>query len=477
MGRRYEHVDYSGLLAELQSNTARKLDEEEVSENKIVMFSRKAASSNGDEYTKGILEVINDMLIYGMRKDVDYYDYVERTLDLFTDLEGNRSSFCHAVLKKMKCDDRKDLSRVITFLREIKNAISNEDNDEYDFFVERLIDKTDFCEYIYNYLNVEGSLDNSIVHPVINKEKESLVLHRIWSNEKIKYVYSNRTGMIHDKACAHVKAMSDDEIVSSEEYLSEYAQCHECELKAYIRAGAKDIKEYDAYVKLFDLMGADKNMVKHMYINLGFQTKISNMHVEGYQYAGMNNNAITVWYRDDTWRIGITDKNRVRLEHNNYKLCKKKKREFTTGFHIQSDRTYSTDLAYVLHIIKNYRFEDHFEMVSKKKPVVNNDVMVPTPENIETKKLSIRDRVVAWLRSTLFRDNLRTTRKMDDISCPDNNQMCLYLWKDENGKENWSVGKYMPKKKQFYINFDSQRILTPASKVIKWVPLTEINAR
>lgn len=52
----------------------------------------------------------------------------------------------------------------------------------------------------------------------------------------------------------------------------------------------------------------------------------------------------------------------------------------------------------------------------------------------------------------------------------------LHLWVDEKGDKHWSSGRYLHDKKQFSVSYEGQKIITSIDKVIKWVPLDEINA-
>lgn len=483
MAKKYEHVDFTYLLDELQGNTALAVDEAGLDIKIVEGKADKITQTEDVMFYEDSLIVVSEMIQHVIRPYEMYLPHVETVLELFKALEGRSLTNTKKIEKMLGLHDKKKRSRIITWLNEIKNAI-NEGNDyNVEFFCERLCEKTDLCAYVRSFTGKEPY--EEVIDIIPAPKPESMKLHRILSDEKIKFVYSNKTLTIHDKSCSRVKLMDDEELNSSEEYLQGYVACPKCELKAYIRAGAKDIKSYDEYIKLFNLMGADRDLIKRMYLGLKFKTQLSHMHTEGYKYSNLTDNAITVWYREDTWRIGVTDKDRVRLEHNNYKRIKGGAREFVPGFHIQSDRTHSAKIDYALDVIRDYRFESHLAM----QPIRPKDTPVFPPKayeyvpkaSTETKVpdpvvKSLKNRFLDFLRRTIFRDKIRKARYISEDSMPENNEICLYLWVDEQGNARWSSGIYISSTKEFAVSYRQQRTTTSIDKVIKWVPLDEINA-
>ena len=82
--------------------------------------------------------------------------------------------------------------------------------------------------------------------------EESKERHRIMSNQKIKYLYSRKDDIIHDKHCDNVKDILDEDLLWTEEYLSNLKPCPECMIQAYVSAGAKDPKEMETYLGFFE---------------------------------------------------------------------------------------------------------------------------------------------------------------------------------------------------------------------------------
>lgn len=470
MGKSYEHTDYSNLLAELQGNTVKQATVQAGSRASVYAFGKAPIPEKTDIRYADSLRILNELFMAGFDESVDYLLHIEIAMELFQTIISKDTAYWKSIDDKLKVINSQEKNRIYNWLQDMKEAYENEDMEDFDFFKDRLSTASGFCTYATNYSQSPDVVDE----PPVCKESEKL--HRILSNEKIKYVYNERTNTIHDKSCSLVKQMSDSDICECEEYLSQYEPCKECEKKAYIRMGARDIKEYDKYVKLFELMGADINQIKRMYIALRFETKLSNMNIEESKYSAYDNNAITIWYREDTWRVGVTSKGKVRLEHNNYKVSKNGKREFTKGFHVQSDRFYSVQMKDVVDYIRDYRYEEHFvKQETQKKAVISVPEYDLSKNPSKDIKPSIRDRVVAFFRKTIFRDRIHFYNTNN--VAPIKNQICLYMTIDDQGKEHWMTGRYLSKKGEFSMFQEGKCINTPLKDVKKWLPVDKLNAK
>lgn len=140
---------------------------------------------------------------------------------------------------------------------------------------------------------VEPAESNSLIRG------ETETRHRIMSDEKIKFLYSKKLGVIHDKHFICAKHIPDDELEYSEDYQMNLKPCPECMLQAYIISGAKDPKEIERYLKFFEKTGFTEECVKNIFIDNKMKTRISS-------------DAMTIWHKDDTLRIkALPKKGRV----------------------------------------------------------------------------------------------------------------------------------------------------------------------
>ena len=83
---------------------------------------------------------------------------------------------------------------------------------------------------------------------------DSMSVGRIYDKigKKVKYLYSRKDGIIHDKHCDNVKDILDEDLLWTEEYFPNLKPCPECMIQAYVSAGAKDPKEMETYLSFFE---------------------------------------------------------------------------------------------------------------------------------------------------------------------------------------------------------------------------------
>lgn len=75
-------------------------------------------------------------------------------------------------------------------------------------------------------------------------------------------------------------------------------------------------------------------------------------------YTRISPDIMTIWHKEDTWRIkALPKKGRVQVYHNNYKVKARGEREFTQGFHIQNPICADTNIGYALSVIKHYKYK------------------------------------------------------------------------------------------------------------------------
>ena len=304
--------------------------------------------------------------------------------------------------------------------------------------------------------------------------EESEERHRVMSNQKIKYLYSKQDGIIHDKHCDNAKAILDEDLLWTEEYLPKLKSCPVCMIQAYVSAGAKDPKEIDTYLSFFDKTKMTIDQIRNIYVENGMKTRIST-------------DTMTVWHKEDTWRIkSLPKKGHVQLYHNNYAVRKKGEREFTQGFHIQSYVCSDTDIGYALNIIKNYeykpeKYELHNSNVNKseKKKAKQRQAekmemsSVPLEELLgaKTAEQSLWQKVKSYVtgffkKKTFF--ELNDFQLVSDQGYPKNQTICIYIWKDKNEQLSWQTGIYNQKLKHFSVRYGTTVYAINEDKVIAW---------
>lgn len=313
----------------------------------------------------------------------------------------------------------------------------------------------------------------SSMEPVCAYE-ESEERHRIMSDQRIKYLYSKKDGIIHDKHCDNAKDILDEDLLWSEEYLPKLKPCPDCMIHAYVIAGAKDPKEIETYLDFFERTKMTTEQIRNIYVENGMKTRISI-------------DTMTVWHKEDTWRIkSLPKKGHVQLYHNNYAVRANGVREFTQGFHIQSLMCADTDIRYVLNIIKKYEYkpEEYALHNGKLNKAEKKKAKQCQVEKIQKLTLSLEALLgektaepTLWQKVKSYISGLfskKTFFELNDFlmvseqGYPKNQAICVYIWKDKNEQLFWQTGIYNQKLKQFSVCYGTVRYAINEDKVIAW---------
>lgn len=302
--------------------------------------------------------------------------------------------------------------------------------------------------------------------------EESEDRHRIMSDQKIRYLYSRQEGVIHDKHCERAKEIRDEDLEWSEKYRTNWKPCPKCEIQAYIAAGAKDPKEIERYCQFFERTGMTRKQIRNMYIDRGVETRI---------YP----DAMTMWYKEDTWRIkALPKKGHVQLYHNNYVIRKKGIREFTQGFHIQSVSCEDTNIGYALGIIKNYEYKPeeyalHIRSANpaekskgkKVQPVMSLEEMLGNRMEPPATWKKIRDFFRSLFKKKSFFE-LNGFQLVSAQGYPKDQTICIYIWENKSGQLAWQTGIYDQKLEQFSVKYGAVVYAMKQDKVIAWKKMT-----
>ena len=304
--------------------------------------------------------------------------------------------------------------------------------------------------------------------------EESEERHRIMSDQRIKYFYSKKDGIIHDKHCDNAKDILDEDLLWAEEYLPKLKPCPDCMIHAYIIAGAKDPREIETYFGFFEKTQMTTKQIRNIYIENRMKTRI---------YM----DTMTVWHKKDTWRIkSLPKKGHVQLYHNNYTVEKNGVREFTQGFHIQSLMCSDTDIRYALSIIKKYEYKPeeyalHNSKLNKSEKRKSKQCQAEKMQKLtlslevllgeKTAEPTLWQKAKSYI-SDLFKKKtffeLNDFRLVSEQGYPKNQEICVYIWKDKNEQLFWQTGIYNQKLKQFSVCYGTVRYAINEDKVIAW---------
>ena len=354
-----------------------------------------------------------------------------------------------------------------------RKSISYVKSYEHSDFTD-LLDELQGKKESIEMIDGEAALADPSLMVSVCAYEESKERHRIMSNQKIKYLYSRKDGIIHDKHCDSVKDILDEDLLWTEEYLPNLKPCPECMIQAYVSAGAKDSKELETYLGFFEKTKMTIDQIRNVYVENGMKTRISI-------------DTMTVWHKEDTWRIkNLPKKGHVQLYHNNYAVRKKGVREFTQGFHIQSPVCADTDIRYALSIIKNYEYKPeeyalHNSKLNKAEKRKAKQCQVEKMEKVslsleallgeKTAEQTLWQKVKSYISSVFKKKTffeLNNFQLVSEQGYPKNQTICIYVWKDKNEQLFWQTGIYNQKLKQFSVRYGTTVYAINEDKVIAW---------
>lgn len=479
MSTNNERKDYSDLLEEIrqisavEGSCARKPEISDIPQNVY------------DSYVQTFRQM-DELLYDDMAEGVDYSAAIDACIVFFTDLQRKKFPYRILIRSIMGIRSETQLSKIQAHLNTIKEAYATYKLKMMETYAKVLTDSTEYCNYVDAFLGREKE-----ERPSRKRKSESMHLHRLLSDEKIKYVADTEQNMIHDKSCKCVRDILDENVEGLETYSTCYKKCKKCAEKAYIRAGSKDFEEYETYMLLFKTLGVKSESLRKLYIECKYQTRISTMNKRGSSKT-YKDNALTVWAGEDTWRIGVVNRGNIRLEHNNYKVLKNCEREFTAGFHVQCDYSYDTGFERALDYIRGYKYESHFispevqakaikaVSISDKTPDTNTAIQTANISSDAAKEtLTAKSKLISKLEvfKRCIKSRFSTGRikgmKYNDEQ-PENHEICLYLWEDEKGNRYWNSGMYYKTRNCFRADYEDMMVMVSFEKVIKWMPLNRI---
>ncbi|MDD6483895.1 MAG: HTH domain-containing protein [Clostridiales bacterium] len=168
---------------------------------------------------------------------------------------------------------------------------------------------------------------------------------RMMSDEKNLYFYQRAENIIHEKHCELLKHIKLENLRPLTSYKKNKKQCPDCALRAYLRMGAEDYKKYKEYDKLFKRMRADMGLIRKIFVELKFKTRLC------------DTDTIRIQYGDENWKIKSLDSRtgRVSLSHNDYRLYYDGTRKKYGTYHIQNERCRRTTFQNAVNVITKYK--------------------------------------------------------------------------------------------------------------------------
>ena len=158
-----------------------------------------------------------------------------------------------------------------------------------------------------------------------------------------RFVYDNKRKMIHDRDCALIKEIRNNQLDVFRELNPLFVQkkllCPICKRKLAVRYGMKDdarknSRHFDFFLEFFNKTGASNDDLEWLFLR------------EGASVEYVSRSCVQIHVREDTWRVYCTG-SELKLLHNNYAVNEEGERSFTEGFHLQDTHGKNTFHYYV----------------------------------------------------------------------------------------------------------------------------------
>ncbi len=185
-------------------------------------------------------------------------------------------------------------------------------------------------------------------------------------DNKIRYIFSNKDNLVHDKTCSWVSKIHYSEFGAMENFPEGREVCSSCKRKLYLRSmlGDDNIKHFQWYVRMFQQGSVSTNTIESLAMT---------HHAKLFMPVP---DILQVKLGEDTWQISENGEHKFLLYHNNYSMVSDDERYITSGFHLQMEKPVS--LPVILRYIEGYDWKKHLE--AKKAQQVAEAALTAMPE-------------------------------------------------------------------------------------------------
>ena len=261
----------------------------------------------------------------------------------------------------------------------------------------RMSTTTDFSELIRE-LQEKNHLH--LVEETLESSRKQTKKEQLMKNPKIRYVYSDKGRVLHEKHCACTDAIKDEDLVGTEEFVEGMKTCKACRKPSIIAQGIEDPENFEEYIAWYKTVSAGKPILHYMYVKCKMTTKLSCKE-------------LIVRCNEDTWKMKAVEGTRkVILYHNNYRRRPDGTRVMGNGFHIQNknypERTFHEAINYIssyeylkeqadLHHMEP-RKEERVHQVKADVVEVKEVIVEQSASEKESFMRMVWKNIVKWLR-------------------------------------------------------------------------------
>lgn len=171
---------------------------------------------------------------------------------------------------------------------------------------------------------------------------------QLMGNRTMRYAYSSRVRLLHDRDCPYVRQIPDDEFQMLPALDNSMELCAACRRRALLRVGISldDTKYLDAYVHLFSRFRATGNDLYTLII-----TNRAQLHE-------ITPQSVQLRVREDNWLL-CEEEQELCLYHNSYSVLENYERQFYPQFHLQQSRRGRDAFRYLAGVICEYSWPEH----------------------------------------------------------------------------------------------------------------------
>ena len=196
------------------------------------------------------------------------------------------------------------------------------------------------------FFTKDGKVAFQSVNPDAKTLKVQSYRDSLMSNTKIKYVYSSKDTLVHDKSCEKVPLIENECFMGSDIIPKGKTFCPDCYLNSLIRKGCgDDFKKVNLYKKFFRDGHLKVSDIEKLIVDYNAQ-----IHMDSADIMHIKCN-------EDSWFIKI-ESGKYLLFHNSYVILDENDRYIGKypGFHLQ--RSY-VKLSKALDHLEGYTWEKH----------------------------------------------------------------------------------------------------------------------
>ena len=234
-------------------------------------------------------------------------------------------------------------------------ALRNFKRADYSRLLNELQHKASDPDTSAHSVHKASSLVNEDNHSQITVADAKRLRKKALQNPEIRFIYSSKTGIVHDKDCYYVTNIDSEHFFATETFPEDMKTCPKCYRRALVRAGLSPsrTKDIDAYYDETYRIGVTE---QELY-------KLTVQHHA--QFCGVGHNRVRIKLNDDTWEIRKKDEFLLLL-HNSYSVDSEYNRIFDGEFHLQIKAALHRGYGYFIYVMAGYSWDEHVRMLKEQ---------------------------------------------------------------------------------------------------------------